>query len=153
MGKLKSVGEASRPEIQVGVDATVLRQKLFFSTKSQVCALRPSAYREDQPDEGGSSPVQKSAACAMFPLPPRAREQHLDLCLLRCLGALQPWRWAHQTHHHVDGTFLSTTLTEPHMVTLKSNSEKRELSYTTGGKVSWYSHCGKQCGCLSENKK
>lgn len=86
MGKLKSVGEASRPEIQVGVDATVLRQKLFFSTKSQVCALRPSAYREDQPDKGGSSPLQKSADSAMFPLPPRALEQHLDLCLLRCLG-------------------------------------------------------------------
>lgn len=63
MGKLKSVGEASRPETQVGVDATVLRQKLFFSTKSQACALRPSAYREDQPDEGGSSPLQKSADC------------------------------------------------------------------------------------------
>ena len=29
--------------------------------------------------------------------------------------------------------------------------EKRELSYTFGGNVSWYSHYGKQYGDFSEN--
>ena len=29
--------------------------------------------------------------------------------------------------------------------------EKRELSYTAGGNVSWHSHCGKECGGSSEN--
>ena len=29
--------------------------------------------------------------------------------------------------------------------------ERREPSYTVGGKVSRYSHCGKQCGGFSKN--
>ena len=29
--------------------------------------------------------------------------------------------------------------------------EKREPSYTVGGNVSWFNHCGKQCGGPSEN--
>ena len=31
--------------------------------------------------------------------------------------------------------------------------EKREPSHTVGGNVSWRSHCGKQYGVSSENKK
>ena len=31
--------------------------------------------------------------------------------------------------------------------------EKRAFSYGVGGKVNWYSHCGKQHGCSPENKK
>ena len=31
--------------------------------------------------------------------------------------------------------------------------EEREPSYTVGGDVSWYSHCGKECRSSSENCK
>ena len=31
--------------------------------------------------------------------------------------------------------------------------EKRELSYTAGGNVSWHSHYGKECGGSSENQQ
>lgn len=146
MGKLKPVGESSRPETQAGVDATVLRQKFFFSKKSQVCALRPPADREDH----GLYRSQRTVQCSHF-LP--ELWSHSWICVCLDAWVLQACRWTHQTRHHVDGTFPSTTLTEPRMTTLKSNSEKREVSCTPGSKVSWCGHCGNQCGCLSKNKR
>ena len=32
-------------------------------------------------------------------------------------------------------------------------AEKREPSYTAGGNINWYSHCGNQCGGSLENQK
>ena len=29
--------------------------------------------------------------------------------------------------------------------------EKRKPSYTVGGNVNWYSHCGEHCGCSLES--
>ena len=36
---------------------------------------------------------------------------------------------------------------------IREGVEKREPSYTVGDNISWYSHCGKQHGGSSENKK
>ena len=76
MGKLKPVGEASRPETQAGVDATVLRQKFFFSKKSQVCALRPPADREDH----GLYGSQLTVRCSHF-LPEFWSHSWICVCL------------------------------------------------------------------------
>ena len=55
---------------------------------------------------------------------------HAWICVCSDAWVLWPCRWTHQTRHRVAGTFPSTALTDPHTVTLKSNSEKRELSCT-----------------------
>ena len=76
---------------------------------------------------------------------------HTWICVCSDAWVLWPCRWTHQTRHRVAGTFPSTALTDPHTVTLKSNSEKRELSCTPGGEASRCSRCGNQCGCSSGN--
>ena len=63
-------------ETQAGVDATVLRQKFFFSKKSQVCALRPPADREDH----GLYGSQLTVRCSHF-LPEVWSHSWICVCL------------------------------------------------------------------------
>ena len=56
-------------------------------------------------------------------------------------------------------TTMTTTLHQPEWPSSKSlqrvsageGTEKREPSYTVGGKVNWCNHCGRQYGDSSEN--
>ena len=45
------------------------------------------------------------------------------------------------------------SLESPQTTNAEACVEKREPSYTAGGNVNWYSHCGNQCGGSSENQK
>ena len=38
---------------------------------------------------------------------------------------------------------------EPQITNVGEDVEEREISYTVGGNVNWYRHCGKQYGSLS----
>ena len=39
---------------------------------------------------------------------------------------------------------------EVYKTNAREGVEKRELSYTVGGNINWYSHCGKQYGDFSK---
>jgi len=50
-----------------------------------------------------------------------------------------------QNHYEITLN-LSKWLKSKRQISVGKNLEKRETSYTVGGSVNWYSHCGKHCG-------